>query len=72
MIVISDPKLDQQNYHLKDFVIFETYENIPNRLKHIIDNYDTIFKNLFQDFDLKKIDNSIKNMSLSTINDILN
>ena len=54
MIVISDPKFDQHTYHLKDFIIFEEYEKIPNRVKYTLDNYNNIHQNIFENFDIKK------------------
>lgn len=72
MIVISDPKNDQYNYHLKDFIIFEEYEKIPNRVKYTLDNYANIHENIFENFDIQKIDKRIKNMSISTVNQLLN
>jgi len=72
MIVISDTKNDQNSHYLKDFIIFEEYEKIPNRVINILQNYATIYKNLFETFNLEKIDKLIKKMSVSTINEILN
>ena len=72
MVVISDPKDNQYDYHLKDFIIFEEYEKIPYRVKHTLDNYDNIHQNLFENFDIQKIDKHIKNISISTVNEILN
>lgn len=69
MIVISDTKNYQSSHYLKDFIIFEEYEKIPNRVIHILQNYDTIYKNLFENFDIQEIDN--KKLSLSTINHLL-
>ena len=71
IIVISDTKNDQYNYHLKDFIIFEEYEKIPNRVINVLQNYDTIYKNLFENFDIQEIDNKIKKLSLSTVNHLL-
>lgn len=72
MVIISDYKHNQETYHLKDFIIFEDYEKIPNRVKHTLDNYNNIHQNLFETFNLEKIDKLIKEMSVSTINEILN
>ena len=71
MIVISDTKDDQNSNYLKDFIIFEEYEKIPNRVISVLQNYDTIYKNLFENFDIQEIDNKIKKLSLSTVNHLL-
>lgn len=71
MIVISDTKDDQNSNYLKDFIIFEEYEKIPNRVINVLQNYDTIYKKLFENFDIQEIDNKIKKLSLSTVNHLL-
>lgn len=49
-IIISDNCLYNELLDLKDFIIFEEYENIPNKCKEIIDNYDFYVK----EFESKK------------------
>jgi len=71
IIVISETKFDTNTYHLKDHIIFEDYEKIPNRVIHTLKNYDKIYNNLFEHFDIQKIDNIIKTMSLPTVKHLM-
>lgn len=72
MIVISDTKFDQETYHLKNFIIFEEYEKIPDKVKNTLENYDDIHQKLFKNFDIEKLDKLIKDMSTTTVNELLN
>ena len=46
MIVISDTKEDIESYNLKNYMIFEDYENIANKAIEVLNNYDTYYKKL--------------------------
>ena len=63
MIVISDTKESIEKYHLKDYVIFGEYENIPDVVVNVLNNYDYYHNKLFKNFDLEKIGNKIDELS---------
>ena len=46
MIVISDNKEDIDLYNLKDYMIFEEYNNLANKVIEVFNNYDTYYKKL--------------------------
>jgi hypothetical protein len=46
MIVISDMKEDIELYNLKNYMIFEEYENITNKTIEVLNNYDIYYKKL--------------------------
>jgi hypothetical protein len=68
MIVISDMKDDIENYYLKDYVIFTEYNNIPDKVIEVINNYDEYYNKLFSNFDLKEIQEKLDNLSKNVIN----
>jgi hypothetical protein len=63
MIVISDMKEDIEKYYLKDYVIFEEYENIPDVVVNVLHNYDYYHNKLFKNFNLEIIANKINELS---------
>jgi hypothetical protein len=56
-----------ENYHLKDYVIFEEYENIPNKVADVITNYEYYYDKLFKNFDFEQISTTIHELSKETI-----
>lgn len=71
MIVISDFKEDIDKYYLKDYIIFEKYEDIPDKVIDVINNYDYYYNKLFKDFNFEKIEKII-NENSKEILEILN
>jgi hypothetical protein len=67
MIVISDIKQHIENHHLKDYVIFEDYENIPNKVADVITNYEYYYDKLFKNFDFEQISTTIHELSNEVI-----
>lgn len=63
MIVISDMKENNEKHHLKDYVIFEEYENIPDKVVDVINNYDYYYDKLFKNFDIEQISCKINDIS---------
>jgi hypothetical protein len=63
MIVISDVKKNNETHHLKDYVIFEEYENIPDKVVDVIKNYDYYYDKLFKNFDIEQISYKINDIS---------
>lgn len=59
MIVISENGLANNLVHLKDYIIFCKYEDIPNKVRDVLKNYDFYYKKIFGKFDLKKIDGQL-------------
>jgi hypothetical protein len=70
MIVISDMKEDIENYYLKDYVIFTEYNNIPDKVIEVINNYDEYYNKLFSKFELKEIQEKLDNLSKNVINNL--
>lgn len=57
MIVISDKKEDMNLYYLKNYMIFEDYDNIANKTIEVLNNYDTYYKQLGLDtLDLNQLE----------------
>jgi len=46
MIVISDKKKDMDLYNLKDYMIFEDYDKVADKVVEVLNNYDTYYKKL--------------------------
>jgi SAM-dependent methyltransferase len=63
MIVISDIKENIDEYYLKDYVLFEEYDKIPDKVCDVINNYDVYYKNLFDDFSFETIEKKLENIS---------
>lgn len=55
MIVISDNKLDT-DYILKDYVIFEDYSKLADKVIEVYNNYNIYYDKLFSKLDLNYID----------------
>jgi len=67
MIIISDMKETIEKYHLKDYVIFEEYENIPDVVEDVINNYDYYYDKLFKNFDIEEISCKINEISKGAV-----
>ena len=63
MIVISDMKDDTENYYLKQHVIFTEYNNIPDKVIEVINNYEEHYNKLFSSFEFKEIEENLDNLS---------
>jgi hypothetical protein len=63
MIVISDIKEDIEKYYLNNYVIFENYEKIVDKVVDVLNNYEVYYNKLFLDFDFKKIEDKISILS---------
>ena len=56
MIIISDKKEDYDTYYYKDYIIFEDYDKIIDKVNDVINNYDTYYKKLGLDvLDITKL-----------------
>lgn len=49
MIVISEKKENMDLYHLKDYMIFDDYENIVDKAITVLNNYDMYYNSLHLD-----------------------
>ena len=67
MIVISDTKYDIDDYYLKQYVIFEDYSKLTDKIIEVINNYENIYNTLFSNLNYKNIETDIKLLS----NDII-
>ena len=67
MIVISDFKENMNEHHLKDYIIFEKYENIPDKVIDVLTNYDYYYNKLYKDFNIDTISLKIDELSKETI-----
>ncbi len=67
MIVISDTKYDIDDYYLKQYVIFEDYSKLTDKIIEVINNYENIYNTLFSNLNYKNIEKDIKLLS----NDII-
>ena len=63
MIVISDMKDDIENYYLKEHVIFTEYNNIPETVIEVLNNYEEHYNKLFSSFEFKEIQENLDNLS---------
>jgi len=61
MIVISDKKIEEE-YVFKDYVIFEEYDSIPEKVVEVFNNYEKVYSEMFKDFDekIKEIDTKLE------------
>lgn len=56
MIVISNRKEDEDLYSLKDYMIFEDYDKLADKVIEVFNNYDKYYNQLgFNTFDLNKL-----------------
>lgn len=60
MIVVSEPSLDICKIPLHDFIVFETCENIPDKLVEILANYDAYYNRMFNDICMTKMTHIIE------------
>lgn len=67
MIVISDLKDDMDKYYLKKHVIFTEYENIPNMVIEVLNNYDNYYNKLVKNINYVEIENKLSCISNSLI-----
>jgi hypothetical protein len=57
MIVVSEKKEDMDLYYLKDYMIFEDYDKVPDKAIEVLNNYDKYYKQLGLDtLDLSKLE----------------
>lgn len=59
MIVISDEKKDEKLL-LKDYIIFEKYENMCDKIVYVLNNYNDIYNKLFNNFNLTDIEKQLE------------
>ena len=70
IIIISDLKENIDEHYLRDYIIFEKYENIPDKVSDVINNYEYYYNKIFKNFNLDNISIKIKEDSKEII-DIL-
>jgi hypothetical protein len=69
MIVISEKSHDI-DYELKPYMIECEYNNISEKVKEVLENYDFYYKQLFENLDLELIESQYKTISDTCINQI--
>jgi hypothetical protein len=67
MIVISDLKDHMEGVYLKDHIIFESYDNIPNKVYEVLIDYDNYYHTLFSTFNFETISETLTNLSKDAI-----
>lgn len=61
MIVITEECFNCEDLYLKKYMIIEKPENIKKRLDDVLLNYDTYYKKIYGNFDIKEINHHYKN-----------
>jgi hypothetical protein len=67
MIVISDMKNYMEGIYLQDYIIFESYDNIPNKVSEVLNNYDNYYNKIFSNFNFETISKTITHLSKDVI-----
>jgi hypothetical protein len=70
MIVISDKKHYTEENYLKDYIIFDEYNNIPNTVYNVLHNYNYYYQLLFSNFNLNIISNKISELSKDIVDEL--
>ena len=70
MIIVSDIKEDIEDYYLKEHIIFTDYDNIPDKVVEIINNYEEYINKLFLNFNIEKVKCKLYNLSKNLIDKI--
>lgn len=70
MIVVSDMKEDIESYYLKEHIIFTDYDNIPEKVVEIINNYEEYYHKLFSNLNIEEINCKLYNLSKNLIDKI--
>ena len=63
MIIISDIKDDSESIKYKDNIIFVKYDEIPNKVNEVLDNYQYYYDKL----DLNNIENLVSSDKINLI-----
>ena len=70
MIVVSDMKDNIEEYYLKEHIIFTDYNNIPDKVIEVINNYDEYYNKLFSKLNIEEINCKLYNLSKNLIDNI--
>ena len=57
VIVISETGRNDDNLFLKDYIIFVKYEDIEEKVKEVLENYDMYYEKIYGNFKISDIDN---------------
>jgi hypothetical protein len=68
IIVVSEKSMDFEDFPLKKYMIFVDYDNLISKTDEILQNYNYYYNLLFNDYDINKIDNLLKNILFSSLN----
>lgn len=68
MIVISDKKINFENYYLNKYIIFEDYDKLVEKVEFVLNNYNKIHNDLFTNLSFNKIEKNLIELSNKTIN----
>lgn len=61
MLVISEPSDFKEKLLLRPYIIFRDYDNIVKTVHDVLDKYNHYYNMMYSNFDLKVIDNKLKN-----------
>jgi len=67
VIIINDKKLSSYNDFLKSYVIDVEYDLIPSYIDYILNNYDEVYNNTYNNFNLDYIKENVREISDYTI-----
>jgi hypothetical protein len=56
VIVISETGRNDESLFLKDYIIFVKYEDIEEKVKEVLENYDVYYEQIYGNFKLSDID----------------
>jgi hypothetical protein len=60
IIVISEPAKYSEKYPLNSYIIYETYDLIVDKVKHVLENYDFYYGKIYGDLDIEIINANLK------------
>ena len=70
MIVVSDLKDHMDGVYLKDFIVFEDYRGMPDRVIEILKDYRKFHAKLFAEFDLATISSKVRGLAEEAVSEL--
>jgi hypothetical protein len=60
IIVISEPSKYSEKYPLNSYIIYEKYDSIVDKTKHVLNNYDIYYNQIYSNIQIEKINELLK------------